>query len=85
MSVLVRAIQRWEAESGAMRTLCNLPYDLDTYVAGFILGYRGAPMPDAPGFDSMRVGFRAGEADRRIDDREMERDPVCQNCGGDPT
>lgn len=85
MSILAQAIQRWEAESGAMRSLSGLPYDLDTYVAGFVLGYRKEPCPPGMHLDSFRVGHRSGEADRRIADREIESDPVCQNCGGDPT
>jgi hypothetical protein len=66
------ALARWEAESVAHRNLCNLPYDMEGFVAGFLLGATdGMDITTDIRHSSIRAGFRAGRQSLEIWAREQ--------------
>ena len=71
-ATLGRALARWEAESGSYRRLCGVPYRLEPFLAGYLLGALGENLPEVSGDiqASFRVGFRSGTESRTIEMRE---------------
>ena len=69
------ALARWEAESLAYRNLCNLPYDMEGFVAGFLAGATdGAELVTDVRHSSLRVGFRSGREALEMWAREQNRE-----------
>ena len=69
------ALVRWETESLAYRNLCGSPYDMEGFVAGFLVGATdGAELVTDVRHSSLRVGFRSGREALEMWAREQNRE-----------